>query len=184
MTTPIAVGTDGSPPAEHAVAWAATEAARRRRRLHVVHAVRSRKCGVPFHAGLGQVDSLTDAGEYVLARAAELAAKAAPDVTLTTELVFEAPAFALREQARRATEIVVGHRGLGGFAGLLLGSTGLSLVGRPPCPLIVVRTLSARSGRRCSSASTCMATSVLRSAWVRAVHTWEVPPTSLTGRNR
>jgi nucleotide-binding universal stress UspA family protein len=193
VKNPIIVGTDGSPPAERAVEWAAAEAARRRLRLHIVCALRPHECGLGFHPGLWGADSLTDAGERILVRAAECVAKTAPDVTVTTELVFEAPAFVLRRQACRAAEVIVGQRGLGGFAGLLLGSTSLGLAGRTACPLIVVRG-STGDGRnevlvgvdlRDDGSSRALEyafeAAALRGAWVRAVHTWEVPPTLFNG---
>ena len=104
MTNPIVVGTDGSPSADRAVEWAAAEAVRRGRRSHIVYAAPAREC------------ELTNAGEPILVRAAALAAKAVPDVAVTTELMSEAPAFALREQGERAAEVVVGHRGHDGLA--------------------------------------------------------------------
>ncbi|MGW1011164.1 universal stress protein [Streptomyces termitum] len=45
---------------------------------------------------------------------------------------------ALPEAAREARLLVTGSRGHGGFATLLLGSTGRSLAARSPCPLVVV----------------------------------------------
>ncbi|MDN3354189.1 universal stress protein [Actinomadura sp. DC4] len=190
MTNPIVVGTDGSPPAERAVEWAAAEATRRRCPLHVVYAVRPAEC--TLHSGPWDIDLLAEAGEHFLLRATELVVKTAPDVEVTRELMFEAPGFALRERAGGASEVVVGHRGRGGFAGLLLGSTSLSLAGRTPCPLVVVRGGTGEerdevvagvdlreSGHVLEYA---FETAASRGAWVRAVHAWEVPPTLLDGR--
>jgi nucleotide-binding universal stress UspA family protein len=191
MTNPIVVGTDGSPSAERAVAWAAAEAERRGCRLHIVYAVLPREYGLTL--GAWCVGSLADAGESILLRAGELAAKTVPGVAVTTELMSEMPAFALREQGERAAEIVVGHRGHGGAAGLLLGSTSLSLAGRTSCPLVIVRgeagderdevvvgvdLLDGGSERVLAYAFEAAS---LRGAWVRIAHTWEVPPTLFNG---
>ena len=187
MTNPIVVGTDGSPSAERAVEWAAAEAARRRCRLHVVYAAQPRDCGIAFAPGPWDVDVLAEAGEQFLRHATEIAAKAVPDVAVTTEMMFEAPGLALREQACRAAEVVVGHRGRGGFAGLLLGSTSLRLAGRTPCPLVIVRGgtgerdevlagVDLRDGESARVLEYAFEAAALRGAWVRAVHTWEVPP--------
>jgi nucleotide-binding universal stress UspA family protein len=183
MTNPIVVGTDGSPSAERAVEWAAAEAARRRCRLHVVYAAQPRECGLAFSPGPWDVELLTEAGEHFLLHATEIAAKAIPDVPVTTELMFEAPGFALREQAARAAEVVVGHRGRGGFAGLLLGSTSLSLAGRTPCPLVIVRGGSGegdevlagvdlRDEESARVLEYAFEAAAVRGAWVRAVYTW------------
>ena len=94
---------------------------------------------------------------------------------------------ALRAQADRAAEIVVGHRGLGGFTGLLLGSTSLALAGRTHCPLIVVRGaaegdrrevlvgVDLRDGGVAGLLEYAFATAALRKAWLRVVHAWDVP---------
>jgi nucleotide-binding universal stress UspA family protein len=192
MKDPIIAGTDGSPSADRAVEWAAVEAARRRRRLHIVHAVQPWDSDLRFHPEPWVADSLAEAGERILGRATELAAKAGPDITVTTELMFEAPAFALREQSGRAYEVVVGHRGLGGFTGLLLGSTSLKVAGRTSCPVIVVRGGTGEDRRevlvgvdlRDESEPTlqyAFETAAIRGSWVRAVHSWEVPPTLFNG---
>lgn len=176
-TSPIVAGTDGSPSAERAVEWAAAEAALRDRPLHIVYAAQPAYC--PEAA-----DLLADAGERILTAAAGLAAKAVPDLQVTTELVFGPPAYALRERSGDAWEVVVGHRGLGGFAGLLLGSTGLKVAGHTACPAVVVRggtgadrdevvagvDLREENGVLAYAFEAAAA----RGVWLRVVHAWQV----------
>jgi nucleotide-binding universal stress UspA family protein len=193
MIQPIVVGTDGSARADVAVEWAADEATLRRLPLHIVHAAERWDYDVPFHAAPGMCESLTETGERVLAEAVERAAKARPGLPVTTELVFGSPARALRSQGRRADEIIVGHRGLGGFTGMLLGSTTLRVAGHVPVPVIVVR------GEVCGRRGEVLAgvdlsedgthvlryafeAAALRGAWVRVVHAWRLPATPLAVR--
>ncbi|MFE0465316.1 universal stress protein [Kitasatospora sp. NPDC058965] len=57
-----------------------------------------------------------------------------------TQLVLPGPAAAaLLRQAEGAELLVVGSRGLGGFAGVLLGSVSRHVVEHAPCPVVVVR---------------------------------------------
>lgn len=192
MIEPIVVGTDGSSHADLAVEWAADEATLRRRPLHVVYVAERWDYDVPFHAAPGMCESLTETGENILAEAVERVAKAHPGLPVTTELIFGAPARALRSLGRRADEIVVGHRGLGGFAGMLLGSTGFRIAGQVPVPVVIVR---GEPGERRGEILTgvdvtgdpsdvlryAFEAAALRGAWVRAVHVWQVPPALLSG---
>ncbi|WP_433190120.1 universal stress protein [Actinoallomurus sp. CA-150999] len=184
----IVAGTDGSPCATTAVEWAAREAARRRRALHIVHAAEHRGSGIPFHPAVRSLESLTETGERILVEAAVRAAKECPELRITTEVIFEAPAYALRARAEHAYEVVVGHRGLGGFRGLLLGSTSLRVAGHTPCPVVVVRGETDESrgevlvGVDLSEESPIVLehafeAAAIRGAWVRAVHAWPVPST-------
>lgn len=183
---PIAVGTDGSARADLAVEWAADEAVLRRLPLHIVHAAERWEYDVPFHTTPGLSESLTETGERILADAVERAAKGRPRLPITTELMFESPACALRSLGGRTSEIVVGHRGLGGFTGMLLGSTGLRVAGHVPVPVIIVRgeVHERRSevlvGVDFSEESEhvlryAFESAAIRGAWVCAVHVWQVP---------
>ena len=51
----------------------------------------------------------------------------------------------LVEMARNAELMVLGTRGRGGFAGLLLGSVSQRCIERSPCPVVVVPTPASRS---------------------------------------
>jgi nucleotide-binding universal stress UspA family protein len=62
-----------------------------------------------------------------------------PGVHVVEEIVQGHPAEALREAATGADLLVVGSRGRGTFAGLVLGSVSQALLHRSPCPLAVVR---------------------------------------------
>ncbi|GAA2086553.1 universal stress protein [Actinomadura alba] len=136
---PIVVGTDGSAPAERAVAWAADDAARRRRPLRIVHAIEQWVFDTPLGTPPGMRESLTEAGLRILAQAKTVAHERRPEVEVTTELIEKGSGAGLCDQSRRAFEIVLGHRGLGGFTSLLLGSTGLRVAGHAHGPVVIVR---------------------------------------------
>lgn len=186
MIQPIVVGTDGSCRADLAVEWAADEAALRRRPLHIVYAAQRWENDVPLHATPGMCGALTETGEHVLAEATTRAVKAHPGLPVTTELVFDTAANALRSFGRRADELVMGHRGSGGCDGMLLGSTALRVAGHTPVPVIVVRgEAGERRGEILAGVGPyhdpadvlayAFETAALRGAWVRAVQVWDAP---------
>lgn len=61
--------------------------------------------------------------------------------TIHTEIIEGDPASAIIEVAkvRQSDIIVMGSRGLGRLAGLLLGSTSQKVVSHAPCPVLIVR---------------------------------------------
>ncbi|TKK87813.1 universal stress protein [Herbidospora galbida] len=133
MISIIVVGVDGSAPALAAVEYAAKDAARRRAALRIVH-VR------PAAVLQGELNAMQDRyHQDILAAAQQRAWECAPDLQISTKLAVGPPAERLREAAGDAVEIVIGSRGKGGFAGLILGSVGLSMVGHTPVPVVVVR---------------------------------------------
>jgi nucleotide-binding universal stress UspA family protein len=138
---PVVVGVDGSPSALDAVRVAAREAAARHRPLRVVHAFIWPLLGTP----LGPVPGgPPDAGfqqqaEHLLNEAVDEARKVSTDVVVTGEVVSGAPVAVLRRESRDAALLVLGHRGLGGFADLLVGSVAVGLTARADCPVLVVR---------------------------------------------
>jgi len=62
-----------------------------------------------------------------------------PQVAVAQSVTSDRPAAALIEAAKDATLLVVGSRGHGGFAGLLLGSVSQQVIHHAPCPVAVIR---------------------------------------------
>jgi nucleotide-binding universal stress UspA family protein len=75
----------------------------------------------------------------VLAAACSTARAVAEDLPVETSLDVGAAVPVLLREAEGAALLVVGNRGLGGFSGLLLGSTGIAVSARARCPVVVVR---------------------------------------------
>jgi nucleotide-binding universal stress UspA family protein len=138
---PVVVGVDGSEQATAAVRWAAQEAHRRRATLRVVHAWVWPLYRVPLGPAPGAPPGagLRAAAESVLASARSTARAVAAELPVVTSLEVGAAVPALLRAAEGAALLVVGNRGLGGFSGLLLGSTGIAVSARATCPVVVVR---------------------------------------------
>lgn len=137
--TAVLVGTDGSAHSDRAIGWAADEAARRGRELHILHVLETPTKTAPGDTG-GDAASLVDAWNPVLRAGRDAALRRHPRLKVETMLVHDRTvAGGLRHYTGEAAEVVVGHRGRGGFASLLLGSTGLHLAGHHPGPVVIVR---------------------------------------------
>jgi nucleotide-binding universal stress UspA family protein len=135
---PVLAGVDGSESAQLAVGYAADEAVRRGRTLVLAH--------VRAGDGVRSVpEDVEESGAAGHAKSAELLAASAaavradhPDLVIEERPIRAAkPEQALIEASGDAALLVVGSRGRGGFAGLLLGSVSQALVQHAHCPVLV-----------------------------------------------
>lgn len=139
MRKPLIVGVDGSGPSLRAVDWAAAEAARLDLPVRLVHAsVWDNYVQMTAGRGTGRPGYRVMA-ENIVATAAERAARTHPGVATSTEIVPDEPVDTLVRLAPEAYAVVIGNRGQGGIADVLLGSTGLPVAGRAQGPVVVVR---------------------------------------------
>jgi nucleotide-binding universal stress UspA family protein len=138
----IVLGHDGSKCAQEALRWAGRLARRADLDLHVVRSWALVTAPRPAGWTPGYVPPLVEWEQAVLEELTAHVARAEldPGVRVTCHVVHKAPVPALMAAAERADLLVVGARGRGGFAGLLLGSVGDQLVHHAPCPVTVVRT--------------------------------------------
>lgn len=145
---PVVVGVDGSEQALSAVRWAAHEASLRGTWLHIVHAWVWPLLRVSLGPAPGAPEGagLRAQAERVLAVAAGTAKAVAAELSVESSLVVGDPVSALLRTSEGAVQLVVGNRGLGGFTGLLVGSTSVALSSRATCPVVVVRGADRGSG--------------------------------------
>jgi nucleotide-binding universal stress UspA family protein len=182
---PVVAAVDGSDSALEAVRWAAREAARRHAPLRLVAAI-----GWTSPAQLGDPGFGPDPRAFALqhaqahlARAVDAAVVAAPGTTPEAEALDGFPIPRLVDESRSARELVIGNRGLGGVAGLLLGSVAFALGAQGACPVVVVRGRTAAAdgpvvvgvdGSPVSDAALAYAyeAAAVRRARLVAVHVW------------
>jgi nucleotide-binding universal stress UspA family protein len=133
--------------------------------------------------------------EHIVASAAERVARTDPTLHVTTALVPSEPVAALLREGEAAFAIVVGTRGRGPIAGMVLGSTSLEVAARATCPVVVVRDASAQTrgefgrvtlGVGTGGESSAAVEFALREARARetelhAVHAWHRPARELPG---
>jgi nucleotide-binding universal stress UspA family protein len=148
VVAPIVVGIDGSESALAAVRWAAAECARHRVPLRLVHGYVVPVGGYPeivltAHEMRKAMEVLAQGW---LSDAANAARATAPHVDVETDSVLDAAVPALIRESRRARMVVLGSRGLGGFTGMLVGSTAVSLAAHGKCPVVVVRGMATGGG--------------------------------------
>ncbi|QXV56442.1 universal stress protein [Amycolatopsis sp. TNS106] len=137
----VVVGIDGSGSARRAAVWAAGEAAKRGKRLRLVHVYTVPPVRMP--GVVPSADAIRSAfeaqGARWLAEACEAVAARHPDLVVETAAREWAPVATLIQESKTATLIVLGSRGLGGFTGLLVGSTAVALAQHGHCPIVVAR---------------------------------------------
>lgn len=140
----IVVGVDGAEPGFAATEWAAMEAARKQLPLRIVTVSAPWLFDVPADPKAGAVRAwLRESGEEVLRKAAVRARDVAPTVKITTEGIPGGVAEALLRESRTAELLVIGSKGVGEVAGLILGSALVQVVSHAQCPVVAVRALKA-----------------------------------------
>ncbi|EFC83644.1 universal stress protein [Parafrankia sp. EUN1f] len=134
---PVVVGVDGSGNSVGALRWAAQAAALRRAPLRVVFALGRTDPLYPELMISGQVDLLRRA-QAMLDETVGKGLASAAEVAVDTVVAPDAPSVALLHEAELAQLLVVGRRGHGGFADLLLGSVSHQCLLHAACPVAVV----------------------------------------------
>lgn len=138
----VAVGVDSSASSVRALIMAAEEAKRRQTVLHVVRAWSMRTAPRPEECPPGTVPSTDQYQQAVIAdtqRIVNSKLGAEPAVPVELHIVHSPSPQALLSASRGADLLVVGHRGRGGFAGLMLGSVAAGVLHHASCPVAVLR---------------------------------------------
>ncbi|WP_344662609.1 universal stress protein [Catenulispora subtropica] len=194
VTRPVVVGVDDLEHSARAVTAGAREARLRGAPLWLAHAYHWLP---PVVAGVtpgGDTPegAVRDAATALLSRAVARTHAEFPDLEIHDYAMSGHPGPALADLAEDAALLVIGGRGRGGFAGMLLGSAALSTVAHARCPVLVVRgereARPAEAGGRVLVGIDVLApttgTEVLGFAFeeaalhgygLRAVHAWEDP---------
>lgn len=140
--TQVLVGVDGSDGSRRALRWAAEEARQHGATLRAVAAwatpvppVGIGYAGLPW-TGSADLQKMT---ERTLAESVEAALDQGDDLVVE-QSAFEGHAAKLLVDASEGADlVVVGCRGHGGFAGLLLGSVSQHVAAHAHCPVAVIR---------------------------------------------
>ena len=138
----IVVGIDDSANAQHVLDWATREAGIQHADLTVatvVPTIVSQWTGQPLHypGGEGAVEKAQQAAEDMVAKSTSDASMPRPS-SITVKAFEGYPARALIDASRDADLIVVGARGAGGFASLMLGSVSTQVAHHAACPVVIV----------------------------------------------
>ncbi len=188
----IVVGVDGSECSHDALRWAVDEASRRQLVVEAVYAW-TFPYVVPIAGRLARDVKWRRAATARLEGTIETELSGRPDVEVVSRVEEGPAAPTLLDAASGADLLVVGHRGLGGFAGLVLGSVSHQCVHHAGCPVVVVRhehrsdgppeeRATARivvgvDGSDTSRTALCWALDEarLREASVEVVYSWHLP---------
>ncbi len=139
----IVVGVDGSTGSHEALTWAVNQAALQHAPLTVltVHpVVASAWTGNPVVTGRDapELEKSRQAAEEATAKVTSELADGQP-ASVTVRAVNGFVTQELIDASKEADLLVVGSRGGGGFAALVLGSVTTQVVGHAHCPVVVVR---------------------------------------------
>lgn len=137
----IVVGIDGSSHSQRALEWAVHEAAIRKLPLTVITVYRMVVGywggAVEFPGDHALADNARQVAQEATDKALSLAGDDRPE-KVSVEVLSGIAAEELVAASKDADMIVVGSRGTGGFARLLLGSVGTQLTHHAHCPVVVI----------------------------------------------
>ncbi len=180
----IVVGTDGSPYATTAMRWAAEEAELHGSTLEIVLAWNYLDQHHPDRSSA--FDSTYTEDDARAALAVWVTETLGADAPVEQRVVFDVPVRALLEASDAADLLVLGARGIGGFEGLLLGSTSERVAQLATRPVGVVRSAAPVRGGRVVVGIDGSARSLTALRWAAAearardaeldvVHAWRLP---------
>lgn len=141
MKNVLTVGFDGSTPARRAVAWAATEADRRRAKLQVVACYSITPLAYPWavHGAFPvDVDLLEKAARMGLQEVSSEVSRSFPGLVVEQRAIFGWARDELVEAARDSDLLIVGTTGVGAAESVLLGSIAHAIARTSPCPVVLV----------------------------------------------
>ena len=191
---PIVAATDGSEESLRAVEWAARDAVLRGAPLRIVSAPGLLPRMVADH-DKEQYDTVTDviskSSDRALQAASERAAKAAPGLLIDADHLDGPPADAVTQSGSGALMLVVGSRGIGAVAALILGSVSRYAATHAPCPVVVLREPPEAARRQVgigigdldhaeAPLTFAFEEAALRKASLIAVHAWHTPESDIS----
>jgi nucleotide-binding universal stress UspA family protein len=136
----IVVGIDGSDCSLDALDFAAEEAALRGVPLRIVCAWDLPDVGYAVSAyPKGFLEIIQEEAEAIVAKGRARAAELRPTLTIKTKVVRGHPGAVIVKEAKDEALVVVGNRGRGGVASVLLGSVSHHVVHLAQCPVTIVR---------------------------------------------
>ena len=190
-TKAVTVGVDGSEESLRAVEWAALEARRHGSPLRIVSAPAELPRMHAYHASPAEIGvALGGIAARALDAAITRSEEVAPGLAVDTSLLSGPPAVAVAESGSGASMLVVGARGAGGFAAMMLGSVSRYVAAWASCPVVVVREETTAVHREIAvgvrdpeevtgTLAFAFQEAALRGADLVAVHTWYWLPTAL-----
>ena len=131
---PIVVAVDGSERNRSAVAWASGEAAAAGCKVVLVTAIEDHLVPTPHFS----VRSRDRQARGMLADVRDEVRQVVAEQDVDTDIVAGSPVEVLLDRSTDARMVVVGKRGLGGFARMIVGSTSIALAGRAKVPVAIV----------------------------------------------
>lgn len=139
--TQVLVGVDGSEGSQRALRWAADEARQHQAGLRIVTtwlpAIPPVGTGLASYTGVPP--DMQEVAEQLQDGAIAAVLGSDHGLTVTQAVVEGHPAQQLIDSSKGADLVVVGSRGHGGFAGMLLGSVSQHVAAHAHCPVVVIR---------------------------------------------